>query len=103
MAAAYRHTEVPTPAACLLLWPQDDRLIRAEGLDSLTDDELRSASKARGMKAAFGEGARDYMRRQMQVRRAHQFQIERFFASILAQTSRGCLAQAGLYSDENAP
>jgi hypothetical protein len=48
--------------------PQDDLLIRAEGLDSLTDDELRSASKARGMKAAFGEGARDYMRRQMQVR-----------------------------------
>ncbi|WIA07926.1 hypothetical protein OEZ85_007404 [Tetradesmus obliquus] len=45
---------------------QDDLLIRSEGLDSLTDDELRSASKARGMKAAFGEGGRAYMTRQMQ-------------------------------------
>lgn len=49
------------------LFLQDDLLIRSEGLDSLTDDELRSASKARGMKAAFGEGGRAYMTRQMQV------------------------------------
>lgn len=49
------------------LFLQDDLLIRSEGLDSLTDDELRSASKARGMKAAFGEGGRGYMTRQMQV------------------------------------
>ena len=47
---------------------QDDRLIQAEGLDSLTDDELRTAVKARGMKAAFGEGAGAFMRRQMQAR-----------------------------------
>jgi hypothetical protein len=55
-------------AAAAAAPPQDDLLIRSEGLDSLTDDELRSASKARGMKAAFGDGARDYMKRQMQVR-----------------------------------
>ncbi len=46
---------------------QDDLLIKAEGLDSLTDDELRTACKARGLKAAYGEGATMYMRKQMQV------------------------------------
>lgn len=44
-------------------------MIKAEGLDSLTDDELRTACKARGLKAAYGEGAASYMRKQMQVRR----------------------------------
>lgn len=48
---------------------QDDLMIKAEGLDSLTDDELRTACKARGLKAAYGEGAASYMRKQMQVRR----------------------------------
>ncbi len=48
---------------------QDDLLIKAEGLDSLTDDELRTACKARGLKAAYGEGATMYMRKQMQVGR----------------------------------
>lgn len=42
-------------------------MIKAEGLDSLTDDELRTACKARGLKAAYGEGAGSYMRKQMQV------------------------------------
>lgn len=50
-----------------MMW-QDDTMIKAEGLDSLTDDELRTACKVRGMKAAYGEGAGVYMRRQMQVR-----------------------------------
>lgn len=45
---------------------QDDTMIKAEGLDSLTDEELRTACKVRGMKAAYGEGAGVYMRRQMQ-------------------------------------
>lgn len=45
---------------------QDDLMIKAEGLDSLTDDELRTACKARGLKAAYGEGAASYMRKQMQ-------------------------------------
>lgn len=44
-------------------------MIKAEGLDSLTDDELRTACKARGLKAAYGEGAGSYMRKQMQVGR----------------------------------
>jgi hypothetical protein len=68
-------------------------------LDSLTDDELRSASKARGMKAAFGEGARDYMRRQMQVRRVHLFQVERVVMqafwlrpAVAAWHRQGCIA-----------
>jgi LETM1 and EF-hand domain-containing protein 1, mitochondrial len=44
----------------------DDRAIRDEGLGSLSDDELRSACRARGMRAPFGEGARLYMERQME-------------------------------------
>ena len=36
----------------------DDRAIKEEGLDSLTDEEMRSACRARGMRAPFGEGAR---------------------------------------------
>ena len=44
----------------------DDRAIREEGLGSLSDDELRSACRARGMRAPFGEGARLYMERQME-------------------------------------
>lgn len=42
-------------------------MIKAEGLEQLTDDELRSACKTRGMKAAFGPGAAPYMRKQLQV------------------------------------
>jgi LETM1 and EF-hand domain-containing protein 1 len=56
----------------LLLSLQDDLLIKAEGLDSLTDDELRTACKARGLKAAYGEGATMFMRKQMQVGTAFQ-------------------------------
>ncbi|KAL4423518.1 hypothetical protein ABPG77_003651 [Micractinium sp. CCAP 211/92] len=43
----------------------DDREIQEEGLDSLTVDELRQACRARGMRAPFGEGAADFMRRQL--------------------------------------
>ena len=39
----------------------DDRAIREEGLDALSDEELRSACRARGMRAPFGEGARAAM------------------------------------------
>lgn len=46
---------------------QDDLLIKAEGLENLTGDELRTACKTRGMKAAYGDGAIMYMRKQMQV------------------------------------
>lgn len=46
---------------------QDDLLIKQEGIESLTDDELRSACKVRGMKAAFGPGATMYMRNHLQV------------------------------------
>lgn len=44
---------------------EDDRAIKEEGLDNLTEEELRSASRARGMRAPYGEGAVAFMRRQM--------------------------------------
>jgi LETM1 and EF-hand domain-containing protein 1 len=44
----------------------DDRAIKEEGLDSLSEDELRSACRARGMRAPYGQGAIGFMRRQMQ-------------------------------------
>ncbi|GAB4818097.1 hypothetical protein N2152v2_005143 [Parachlorella kessleri] len=43
----------------------DDREIQDEGLDSLTEDELRQACRARGMRAPFGEGAAAFMRHQL--------------------------------------
>ena len=43
----------------------DDREIQDEGLDSLTEDELRQACRARGMRAPFGEGAAAFMRQQL--------------------------------------
>ncbi|PNW72719.1 hypothetical protein CHLRE_15g639150v5 [Chlamydomonas reinhardtii] len=43
----------------------DDFEIEAEGLENLTEDELRQACRARGMRAPFGEGAVAFMRRQM--------------------------------------
>lgn len=44
---------------------EDDQDIQQEGLESLTEDELRQACRARGMRAPFGEGAADFMRRQL--------------------------------------
>ncbi len=43
----------------------DDREIEAEGLEALSDDELRAASRARGMRAPFGPGAAAFMRAQL--------------------------------------
>ncbi|KAG2423597.1 hypothetical protein HXX76_015234 [Chlamydomonas incerta] len=43
----------------------DDFEIEHEGLENLTEDELRQACRARGMRAPFGEGAVAFMRRQM--------------------------------------
>jgi hypothetical protein len=43
----------------------DDIEIQKEGIDDLTDDELRQASRARGMPAPFGEGCTAFMQRQM--------------------------------------
>ncbi|KAG2426023.1 hypothetical protein HYH02_014884 [Chlamydomonas schloesseri] len=43
----------------------DDYEIEREGLENLTEDELRQACRARGMRAPFGEGAVPFMRRQM--------------------------------------
>jgi LETM1 and EF-hand domain-containing protein 1 len=45
---------------------QDDLEIEEEGVEELTEDELRVACRARGMRAPFGEGAVAYMRRQLQ-------------------------------------
>lgn len=54
-----------TPAAAVLV-QRDDRLVQQEGVDNLTEEELRSACRARGMRAPFGEGAPTFMRRQLQ-------------------------------------
>ena len=44
----------------------DDRAIKAEGLESLTESELREACRARGIRGnVFGEGAAAYMRKQL--------------------------------------
>ena len=43
----------------------DDRSIKEEGLDNLSEEELRSACRARGMRAPYGEGAAAFMRRQL--------------------------------------
>lgn len=44
----------------------DDRVIKEEGLDNLTDDELRGACRSRGMRTPYGEGALAFMRKQLQ-------------------------------------
>lgn len=44
---------------------RDDRMIKAEGLEALSEDELRQACRARGMRAPFGEGAVVFMRKQL--------------------------------------
>ena len=44
----------------------DDRVIKDEGLDNLTDEELRSACRSRGMRTPYGEGAVLFMRKQLQ-------------------------------------
>ena len=41
----------------------DDYQIEKEGLESLSEDELRQACRARGMRGPFGEGAVKVMRR----------------------------------------
>lgn len=82
------------PPSCKL---QDDLMIKAEGLDSLTDDELRTACKARGLRAAYGEGAASYMRKQMQVRR----ELEAVSCSLLCcRWEHGRLAGKGLFSSK---
>ena len=44
----------------------DDRAIKAEGLDNLTESELREACRARGIRGnVYGEGARVFMIRQL--------------------------------------
>lgn len=45
---------------------KDDYDIETEGLENLTEDELRAACRARGMRAPFGEGATAFMRARMQ-------------------------------------
>ncbi|KAL4859684.1 Mitochondrial proton/calcium exchanger protein [Chlorella vulgaris] len=50
----------------LLEIKEDDKDIQQEGLESLTEDELRQACRARGMRAPFGGGAGDFMRQQLE-------------------------------------
>lgn len=54
-----------TLLACLLM-QSDDRVIKEEGIDNLTDDELRGACRSRGMRTPYGEGAVTFMRKQLQ-------------------------------------
>ena len=49
----------------LLILQEDDKVIKGEGLDSLSEDELRSACRARGMRAPFGERSGAFMKDQM--------------------------------------
>ena len=51
---------------CLPVLQSDDRVIKEEGLDNLTDDELRGACRSRGMRTPYGEGAVVFMRKQLQ-------------------------------------
>lgn len=43
----------------------DDRAISEEGIDSLTEEELRSACRARGIRAPYGQYAVPFMRGQL--------------------------------------
>jgi len=45
---------------------EDDREIKEEGLDDLTEDELRQACRARGMRAPYGEGGVAFMKEQLE-------------------------------------
>ena len=45
---------------------EDDSDIQKEGLDSMTEDELRQACRARGMRAPFGEGSAAFMKEQLE-------------------------------------
>jgi hypothetical protein len=44
----------------------DDIEIKAEGIENLTDDEMRAAARARGMPAPFGIGCTSLLRNQLQ-------------------------------------
>lgn len=44
---------------------EDDKDIQSEGMESLSEDELRQACRARGMRTPFGEGAVAFMRDQL--------------------------------------
>ena len=43
----------------------DDIEIKKEGIEQLTDDELRHACRARGMPAPFGRGCTTFMQKQL--------------------------------------
>ena len=45
---------------------EDDYDIRREGVDSLTDSEMRAACNARGMRAPHGSGSREFMSKQLE-------------------------------------
>jgi LETM1 and EF-hand domain-containing protein 1 len=52
--------------AHLLEIKQDDFEIQEEGIEMLTEEELRQACRARGMRTPFGEGAEKFMRQQLE-------------------------------------
>lgn len=52
--------------AHLLEIKQDDLEIQHEGIETLTEEELRAACRARGMRTPFGEGAEKFMQQQLE-------------------------------------
>lgn len=45
---------------------RDDQVIREEGVSTMTFEELKQASRARGMRTPYGEGAKLFMERQLE-------------------------------------
>ncbi|GMH33776.1 hypothetical protein BSKO_01610 [Bryopsis sp. KO-2023] len=65
---------------------RDDRDIRSEGIESMTLEELKQACRARGMRTPYGEGARQFMERQMEEWLEHS--LDRALPSSLLLLSR---------------
>lgn len=73
---------------------QDDFEIKQEGLEALTEDELRQACRARGMRAPFGEGAQVFMLNEM--RDWLDLSLNRGLPSSLLLLSRAFTITAGI-------
>ena len=65
LRSALRRAQVARLRSHLDQIKRDDRLIKSEGIEALSEEELRQASRARGMRAPFGEGAAMFMRKQL--------------------------------------
>eukprot|EP00892_Ulva_mutabilis_P004804 jgi/Ulvmu1/2696/UM014_0152.1 len=75
----------------------DDREIKKEGLEQLTDDELRHACRARGMPAPFGRGCTALM--QKQLRDWIELSLDRNIPQSLLLLSRAFKIQTAKVAD----